>query len=129
MSERLPKPDCRTNTRRAILEAGTRTILKKGYYQCGLAEILNEADVPKGSFYYYFPSKEEFGLALIDYWREKYTEAEHTLHDETLTPWRCARLLQGPLSTISEPRCQYGTIVGTVYLEMATHNEAFRQRA
>jgi hypothetical protein len=57
MSKRALKPDTRTDSRGAILEAGTRVILKKGYYQCGLAEILQEAGVPKGSFYYYFPSK------------------------------------------------------------------------
>ena len=37
----------------------------KGYTAVGLAEVVKAASVPKGSFYYYFKSKEEFGQALL----------------------------------------------------------------
>jgi TetR/AcrR family transcriptional repressor of nem operon len=32
----------------------------------GLNEILADADVPKGSFYHYFKSKEAFGVAVVE---------------------------------------------------------------
>ncbi|HKB16750.1 MAG TPA: TetR/AcrR family transcriptional regulator, partial [Planctomycetota bacterium] len=48
-------------TRERILEAGAEAIAEKSYEGCGLAEILERADVPKGSFYHYFGSKEDFG--------------------------------------------------------------------
>ncbi|MOA02387.1 HTH-type transcriptional repressor NemR [compost metagenome] len=38
----------------------------KGYTAVGLAEVVAAAGVPKGSFYYYFKSKEEFGQALLE---------------------------------------------------------------
>lgn len=38
---------------------------RKGYTAVGLAEVVAAAGVPKGSFYYYFKSKEEFGQALL----------------------------------------------------------------
>lgn len=39
---------------------------QKGYTAVGLAEIVAAAGVPKGSFYYYFKSKDDFGQALLD---------------------------------------------------------------
>ena len=49
-----------------ILDTGRRIILGKGFSAVGLNEILSTAQVPKGSFYHYFKSKESFGEALVD---------------------------------------------------------------
>lgn len=38
----------------------------KGFSAVGLTEILTAAGVPKGSFYYYFKSKDAFGEALLE---------------------------------------------------------------
>ena len=38
----------------------------------GLQEILKNCDVPKGSFYYYFASKEAFGCALLQQYLADY---------------------------------------------------------
>lgn len=55
-----------TGTRARLLEIGAEAISEKSFNSCGLAEILERARVPKGSFYHYFKSKEEFGVALIE---------------------------------------------------------------
>jgi TetR/AcrR family transcriptional regulator, transcriptional repressor for nem operon len=52
-------------TRQKILQAGRSLVSQHGFGAVGLARILKESDVPKGSFYYYFPSKEAFGQALL----------------------------------------------------------------
>ena len=49
-----------------IIEKGIELFSKKGYGNVGLNEILTAANIPKGSFYYYFKSKEDFGLQVID---------------------------------------------------------------
>jgi len=54
------------STRDKILEVGAQAISEKSFNSCGLAEILQRAGVPKGSFYHYFPSKEDFGIAVIE---------------------------------------------------------------
>lgn len=51
-----------------ILEIGTDLIIKNGYNNVGLKEILETAKIPKGSFYYYFSSKEDFGVQVIKYY-------------------------------------------------------------
>jgi TetR/AcrR family transcriptional repressor of nem operon len=59
---RQEHPDIRQH----ILNTGEAIISGKGFSAVGLAEILAKAGVPKGSFYYYFESKERFGEALLD---------------------------------------------------------------
>ena len=54
------------DTREHILTVGHRLIAQKGFVGVGLAEILQQAGVPKGSFYHYFRSKEQFGQALLE---------------------------------------------------------------
>jgi TetR/AcrR family transcriptional repressor of nem operon len=55
-----------------ILDSGRPLIENKGFSSVGLAEILNAAAIPKGSFYHYFASKEEFGRALLDHYFADY---------------------------------------------------------
>lgn len=55
-----------TDTREHILETAEALILGKGFSAVGLGPILNAAGVPKGSFYHWFPSKEAFGVALLE---------------------------------------------------------------
>ena len=55
-------------TKRRLLDHGVALMLQNGYHGAGLSEILNAAKVPKGSFYYYFASKEEFGAQAIDHY-------------------------------------------------------------
>lgn len=54
------------DTRQHILEVARALMTGKGYTAVGLAEVVAAAGVPKGSFYYYFKSKEEFGQALLE---------------------------------------------------------------
>ncbi len=61
-------------TRDRILQAGAELFGKKGFNGTGLAEILTLAGVPKGSFYHYFSSKEEFGVVLIERARDEYLD-------------------------------------------------------
>ena len=40
-------------------------MLTKSFHSVGLNEILTSVKVPKGSFYHYFKSKEQFGVELL----------------------------------------------------------------
>lgn len=57
-------------TRQHIIDSGYTLISSKGFTNVGLSQILKYADVPKGSFYHYFKSKEQFGKEIIsDYFK------------------------------------------------------------
>ncbi len=60
------------DSRERMIQAGTAVITEKGYHGCGLKEILDAAGVPKGSFYHYFKSKEDFGVAVIEDFMARY---------------------------------------------------------
>src|SRR5438132_4961652 len=59
------RPGTKVPTKAALVDAGLHLMLEKGYHHMGIQDVLQAAGVPKGSFYYYFPSKEAFGLAVI----------------------------------------------------------------
>jgi TetR/AcrR family transcriptional repressor of nem operon len=58
--------------REHILDVARALMTHKGYTAVGLNEVLSTAGVPKGSFYHYFKSKEEFGQALLDVYFDEY---------------------------------------------------------
>lgn len=60
------------NVRQHIIDVARTLITHKGYSAVGLAEIVKAAGVPKGSFYYYFQSKEEFAEALLENYFTRY---------------------------------------------------------
>ena len=82
-----PGPSAKTTTKAALVDAGTRLILEQGYHQTGIQDVLQAAGVPKGSFYYYFPSKEAFGQAVIAQFAAAYlARLEQYLRDTTASP-------------------------------------------
>ena len=63
-----------TDIRQHIINVARALITHKGYSAVGIAEIVNAADIPKGSFYYYFKSKEEFAEALLENYFNHYLQ-------------------------------------------------------
>jgi len=43
-------------------------MLERGFHAVGLNEILTAVNVPKGSFYHHFKSKEDFGVELLEHY-------------------------------------------------------------
>jgi TetR/AcrR family transcriptional repressor of nem operon len=75
------------DTRERILAAGATLCGQKGFNGCGLNEVLQLAGVPKGSFYHYFRSKEDFGVALIERARDAHLdELRPLLADRRMSP-------------------------------------------
>ncbi|TPW33306.1 TetR family transcriptional regulator [Martelella alba] len=89
---RPPRAADDQSARKALINAGLALLTERGYAAVGLDEILRKASVPKGSFYYHFASKADFGLTLIaayhDYMAAK---LDRWLSDETLPPLKRIR--------------------------------------
>lgn len=49
-----------------ILEAAVKIFATKGYHETKVDDIVNESRTSKGAFYFYFPSKQDIFLALVD---------------------------------------------------------------
>lgn len=71
-----------TDTRQHILDTAQDIIACKGFAAVGLNEILQAANVPKGSFYHYFSSKDVFGQALLESYFSNYMLELEVLQDD-----------------------------------------------
>jgi len=55
----------KADSRTRLLQAAEKTTYRKGFGQTTLADIAKEARVPLGNVYYYFPTKDSIGEALV----------------------------------------------------------------
>jgi TetR/AcrR family transcriptional regulator, transcriptional repressor for nem operon len=121
-------PSAKVTTKAALVDAGTRLILEQGYHQTGIQDVLQAAGVPKGSFYYYFPSKEAFGQAVIAQFAEAYlVRLEQYLGDTTARPLTRLRRHQEDLLARFERRgCRGGCLIGNLSQELADQHPRLR---
>jgi len=120
----------KTETRQKIIEAGARIIHHKGYHHTGIQEILKAAGVPKGSFYFYFENKEDFGLQVIDHFNGYYLAlADECLQDTALPPLnRIDRFLGGFADLFESVDFTLGCPIGNLAQEMGDLSAAFRRK-
>lgn len=118
------------DTRSEIIRIGTGLISRQGFNATGIDSVLKEAAVPKGSFYHYFKSKEDFGLAVIDRFAENFEQRiDAFLNDEEVAPLdRIRNFLETGLARVSQNQCTKGCLIGNLGQEMADQNELFRAR-
>ncbi len=114
-----------------IVQAGLDIILSRGFNATGVEAILKQANVPKGSFYNFFPSKEDFGLAIIDRFIADISSSvfQPILEDDSLPPLQRIRKCFENLTTRFERNdCSKGCLIGNLGLEMSDQYETIRQR-
>lgn len=126
----MPKATTKESTKVQLLEAGTEIMLEKGYNNTGIMEVLQSTGVPKGSFYYYFDSKEDFGLQIINHFHATYQEKLKTcLDDTTKTPvQRLRKYCEEGMHSFEMNACRKGCLIGNLSQEMADQSEVFRHR-
>lgn len=112
-----------------LLCKGMRVLWTKGYNGTSVNDIVQAAGVPKGSFYFYFESKEDFAVKAIEkYFEHQFTPAKEFLMNKSKTPkqrlldfyeFRCAVLK-------NELDCKMGCLACNLASEMADHSEKIR---
>jgi len=116
------------NTRQHILETGLGIFAGKGFASVGLNELLKAAGVPKGSFYHYFESKEQYGQALLEDYFERYLGDIDSLfaaeavssHERLMRYWQ--RWLDKQCDECAEQKC----LVVKLSAEVADLSDAMR---
>lgn len=64
----MPKLTNKQINRENLLNQGVALLMQQGYHGTGLKEILDAVAIPKGSFYNYFGSKENFAAEAIGHY-------------------------------------------------------------
>lgn len=96
----------------------------------GLGEILRVADTPKGSFYHYFDSKEDFGRELITAYDEFFSaKLNHWLLNAEHAPLvRIQNFVDDATLGMERHGFRRGCLVGNLGQEMSALPESFRQQ-
>jgi TetR/AcrR family transcriptional repressor of nem operon len=123
-----------TDTRERIVQSARELIYSRSYADVGVAEICKQAGVQKGSFYHFFPSKQDLALAILD---EVFTELDAEILQKAfyadLPPLERIRRLPILIAAQQEiahqatghmPGCPFGNLA----VEMSTQDEAIRQK-
>ena len=122
--------DGRLETRQALVRAGVVALTERGFALTGIDDVLTRVGVPKGSFYYYFASKEAFGAALIDSYATYFDrKLDRWLGDRRRPPLlRVRDFMDDARLGMARHGYRRGCLVGNLGQEMAALPESFRAR-
>ncbi len=114
-------------TRDRIIETARQLFLTRGFAGTGIAAILKEAGVRSGSLYYFFKSKDELLVAVLDQYKGLLRPilidpVEAATNDPI---GRVFALLESYRGFLLETGCRMGCPIGNLALEISdTHDEA-----
>ena len=122
-----------SDAREKILDAAQALIELRGYSALGVAEICKAAGVPKGSFYYFFESKEVLALAVIDeHWVVQRLDWERIMRSDTEPLQRLRQLFEETEAGQRAGQQSCGTVSGCLFgnlsLELSNQTEPIRER-
>ena len=66
--------DLKNIRKEQIMNAAQAVVVGKGYDQSRIDDIVEKAQLSKGAIYWYYKSKKDVYLSLIDYWFNEYSE-------------------------------------------------------
>ncbi|WP_299226641.1 TetR/AcrR family transcriptional regulator [uncultured Psychroserpens sp.] len=113
----------------ALLEKGIELLWSKGYNATSVNDIVKIAGIPKGSFYFYFESKEDFAVKAIEkYFEGHFTPAQEILKDKTVSPkQRLINFHEFRYNILKHDMdCKMGCMACNLGSEMAEHSELIR---
>ena len=116
--------------RERLLDAGLELMRERSYDGVGVKDILVKSDVPKGSFYHYFESKEAFALAVTNHYHDQLMNgARSILRNERMDPLKRLRSFFDVAQDNLELRSfQHGCLMCNLSNELADTNPVFRTR-
>lgn len=118
-------------TKERILDAAEEIMLQKSFHSVGLNEILSAVKVPKGSFYHYFQSKEQFGVELLRHYVAEATAWKRSMllnEEQEPNPYdRLMSYLELNIARMLEKGCQPSCLVGKLATEIASFSDGMRE--
>ncbi len=114
--------------RQKLLEAGLNIIIQQGYNRTGIKELVDAVGVPKGSFYNYFDSKEQFGVEVVQFYASQILALleDAVSNDEVDALSSLKIFFKAVIATFEEKKFREGCLVGNLAAELADTNEVIR---
>lgn len=115
--------------RARIVATANQLFYTRGFAETSFADIAREAGIPKGNFYFYFPSKDNLLAAVIDARIERLRALLGRFEEEFADPRdRLKRLADVPLNDFGDVT-RYGCPMGTLTTELAKQQNAMSGHA
>jgi len=120
----------RIHNKEDIIQVGLDIVLRRGFNATGVDAILKQAKVPKGSFYNFFASKEEFALDIIDQFVAGREEIFTPIFsNDSLPPLdRIRKSFESLIAKFEGDDCTQGCLLGNLGQEMSDQSDNVRQR-
>ena len=127
----MARPRRSEHSRQQLLELGAAMLSEKGYSGTGIKEILDAANVPKGSFYNFFSSKEDFAAEIIaNYGTDLFAKMDAFLaSSENYPAAEVLKTLQiAALKVIESKEYRQTCLIGSMASEIAASSDQCRQQ-
>ncbi len=114
----------------SILDKGMEVLWENGYNGTSVSDIVKAAGIPKGSFYFYFDSKEDFVVNAIEKYFKIQGDPFLSLLDDNSIPaiQRLRSFYTKRLELLeSSPTGHCGCLASNIGSEMAEHSECIRK--
>ena len=118
------------STRDHLIDVGLELMHQHGYQATGLSDILKAADVPKGSFYHHFDSKEDFAAAALERYIAREAQHSATVLNDSKTPplKRLKRYFVDLMKVYGQSGRIPGCMIGRFSLEIGGASPQLRKR-
>ena len=118
------------SNRERILSAGLKLVHERGFGASSVRDIVEAAGVPLGSFTNYFPSKEAFGLQILDlYFAKNRQVLDRTLRNGALSPLqRLHDYIRENTNAPASETTKIGCLFGNFSAESTYGSDAIRRR-
>lgn len=118
------------DTKAELIRSGLAHLTENGFVASGIDKILKDVGVPKGSFYFYFASKEAFGHAVLDNYAQYFENKLHTwLHDQNICPLqRLQNFVNDAEEGMRKHAFKRGCLVGNLGQEVDAIPASFRAK-
>ncbi|RRJ84890.1 TetR family transcriptional regulator [Aestuariirhabdus litorea] len=122
------RPDI--DTRALLIRSGVEVLTAQGFSSAGLDLILKRVGIPKGSFYYFFPSKEAFGQEVLQSYHRFFVHKldKHLLNQELTPLARIREFCTDANQGMQRHDWQRGCLVGNLGQEVELLPESFRPK-
>ena len=114
--------------RENLLNQGVGLLMQQGYHGTGLKEILDAVQIPKGSFYNYFGSKENFAAETIEHYIVPYIAQlqSYLTQSEGNALGGLERYLQESIIELERTEFKGGCLLGNLIGEMGDTSDVCR---
>jgi AcrR family transcriptional regulator len=118
----------KAETRERLVEAARDLFWSQGYTATGIAQILEAAEARSGSLYYFFPTKEDLLLAVLEKYKELlWPVVVQPVFDRVRDPIeRIFGILDGYRRHLLAAKYEFGCPIGNLALEMTNSHPAAR---